>query len=111
MNFQDFRNKFPFIIGQLCDKKTCTFVVMGIGKRLCGLRWDSQRSSGRQCPICLRACVSVCGAKGGLGGDNQASNVVVAAMIFHDHLHHCEIFLAHFLISFVLNKAAIEFDF
>ena len=76
-----------------------------------GWRWDSQRSSGRQCPFCLRACVCVCGAEGGLGGDNQASNVALAAMIFHDRLHHCEIFLAHFLISFVLNKAAIEFDF
>ena len=59
--------------------------------------------------VCARVCV--CGAEGGLGGDNQASNVALAAMIFHDHLHHCEIFLAHFLISFVLNKAAIEFDF
>ena len=85
-----------------------------------GWRWDSQRSSGRQCPFCLRARVCVCGAEGGLGGGgggggggghNQASNVALAAMIFHDHLHHCEIFLAHFLISFVLNKAAIEFDF
>ena len=76
-----------------------------------GWRWDSQRSSGRQCPFCLRARVCVCGAEGGLGRDNQASNVALAAMIFHDHLHHCEIFLAHFLISFVLNKAAIEFDF
>ena len=37
VNFQDFWNKFSFIFGQLCDKKTCSFVVMGIGKRLCGL--------------------------------------------------------------------------
>ena len=38
MNFQDFWNKFSFIFGQLCDKKTCAFVVMGIGKKgFCGL--------------------------------------------------------------------------
>ena len=33
MNFQDFWNKFPLIFAQLCDKKTCGFVVMGIGKK------------------------------------------------------------------------------
>ena len=33
VNFQDFWNKFSFIFGQLCDKKTCAFVVMGIGKK------------------------------------------------------------------------------
>ena len=38
MNFQDFWNKFSFIFGQLCDKKTCAFVVMGIEKTLCGLK-------------------------------------------------------------------------
>ena len=38
MNFQDFWNKFSFIFGQLCDKKTCAFVVMEkLEKRLCGL--------------------------------------------------------------------------
>ena len=35
MNFQDLWNKcFHFIFGQLCDKKTFAFVVMGIGKKL-----------------------------------------------------------------------------
>ena len=35
MNFQDLWNKFfLFIFGQLCDKKTFAFVVMGIGKQL-----------------------------------------------------------------------------
>ena len=33
VNFQDFWNKFSFIFGQLCDKKTFAFVVMGIGKK------------------------------------------------------------------------------
>ena len=32
MNFQDFWSKFSLIFGQLCDKKTCGFVMMGIGK-------------------------------------------------------------------------------
>ena len=32
VNFRDFWNKFSFIFGQLCDKKTFAFVVMGIGK-------------------------------------------------------------------------------
>ena len=34
MNFQDFWNKFSFIFGQLGDKKTCAFVVMGIGNKV-----------------------------------------------------------------------------
>ena len=33
VNFQDLWNKFSFLFGQLCDKKTCAFVVMGIGKK------------------------------------------------------------------------------
>ena len=64
----------------------------------------------------LLVCVCVCGAEIGLGGHNQVSNVALAAkylvtLIFHDHLHYCEIFLARFLISFVFNKAAIAFGF
>ena len=31
--FQDLWNKLYFILGQ-CDKKTCAFVVMGIGKKV-----------------------------------------------------------------------------
>ena len=49
---------FSFIFGQLCDKKkkTCAFVVMGIGKKCVGCRWDGQKSLGRQCPF-LFVCV------------------------------------------------------
>ena len=36
-SFQGFWNKFSFIFGQLCDKKTCAFVVMGIEKNVV---WD-----------------------------------------------------------------------
>ena len=34
VSFQDLWNKFPLICGQLCDKKTCAFVVMRIGKKV-----------------------------------------------------------------------------
>ena len=65
-------------LGQLRDKKTCAFIVMRIGKRVVwGWRKDGQMSLGRQCPFCW--CVSVCGAEGGLGGHNQASNIALAA--------------------------------
>ena len=37
VNFKDFWNKFSFIFGQLCDKKTCAFVIMEIGKKVV---WD-----------------------------------------------------------------------
>ena len=34
VNFKDFWNKFSFIFGQLCDTKTCAFVIMEIGKKV-----------------------------------------------------------------------------
>ena len=34
MKFQDLWNKFSFLFGQLCDKKTYAFVVIGIGKKV-----------------------------------------------------------------------------
>ena len=34
MKFQDLWNKFYFLFGQLCDKKTYAFVVIGIGKKV-----------------------------------------------------------------------------
>ena len=34
MSFQDLWNKFPLIFGLMCDKKTCAFVVMRIGKKV-----------------------------------------------------------------------------
>ena len=34
MKFQDLWDKFSFLFGQLCDKKTCAFVVMGIGNKI-----------------------------------------------------------------------------
>ena len=81
VNFQDFWNKFSFIFGQLCDKKTCAFVVMGIGKKFV---WagggDGQRSLSRLSLFCWR--VYVCGVEAGLGGHNQASNVALTAKYY-----------------------------
>ena len=34
MSFQDLWNKFSFVFQQLCGKKTCGFVVMGVGKKV-----------------------------------------------------------------------------
>ena len=34
------------------------------------------------------------------------SRKILVTLIFHGHLHYCEIFLSRFLISFVLNKPA-----
>ena len=34
VKFQDLWNKFYFLFGQLCDKKTYAFVVRGIGKKV-----------------------------------------------------------------------------
>ena len=80
MNFQDLWNKFfLFIFGQLCDKKTFAFVVMGIGKKnLCGLEVGWAEII-RQTVSFLLVCVCVCGAEGGLCGHDQASNVALAA--------------------------------
>ena len=78
VNFQDFSSKFSFISGQLCDKKTCAFVVMGIGKKVVWAEGGMGR--GRKAKESfLLVCVCVCGAEGGLSGHNQASNVALAA--------------------------------
>ena len=77
MNFQDLWNKFFLLfLGSCVIKKTCAFVVIGIGKKGCvGCRWDGKKSC-RQCPFLL-VCACVCGVEGGLGEQNQASNVAL----------------------------------
>ena len=78
MNFQDFWNIFSFIFGQLCDKKTCAFVVIGIGKKVV---WaGSGMGRGHWADSVLFVGVCVCGAEGGLGGHDQASNVALVAI-------------------------------
>ena len=50
--------------------------MIGIGKKGCvGCRWDGKKSC-RQCPFLL-VCACVCGVEGGLGEQNQASNVAL----------------------------------
>ena len=78
VNFQDFWNKFSFIFGQLCDKKTCAFVVMGIGKKVVWAGGGMGR--GHQADSVLFVGVYVCGAEGGLGGHDQTSNVALVAI-------------------------------
>ena len=70
---------FSFIFGQLCDKKTCAFVVMGIEKKTCGLQvgWAEIIRQTVSFFVCVCACV--CGVEGGLGEQNQASDVALQA--------------------------------
>ena len=59
LNFQTSGINFLLCFGQLCDKKTCAFVVMGTEKRLCGLEvgWAEVI---RQTVSFLLGCVCVC---------------------------------------------------
>ena len=77
VKFQDLWNKFYFLFGQLCDKKTYAFVVIGIGKKVVWAGGGMGR--GHQADSVLFVGVCVCGAEGGLGGHGQASNVALAA--------------------------------
>ena len=113
MNFQDLWNKFfLFIFGQLCDKKTFAFVVMGIGKKnLCGLEvgWaEIIRQTVSFLLVCVCVCVCVCLWGGGWAGFGIIRHQM---LLFYDHFHYCEIFLARFLISFVFKKAVIAFGY
>ena len=69
-----------FLFWQLCDMKTCAFFVMGIGNKIVWAGGGMGR--GHQADSVLyvgvRVCVCVCGAEGGLGGHDQASNVALA---------------------------------
>ena len=57
-------------------------------------------------------CVFVVRRVGWLGIIKCCSgSKIVRTLIFHDHLHYCEIFLSRFLISFVFNKVTIAFGF
>ena len=67
--------------------------------------WDGQRSLGRQCPFCWYVCVFVGRRVAGFGIIRHQ------ILLFYDHFHYCEIFLARFLTSFVFKKAAIAFGY
>ena len=74
VNFQDLWNKFSLIFRQLCDKKTCAFVVMRIGKKVVRVKvgWAEVI---RQTMSFFLAFV---GWRVGWV-DNQASNIALAA--------------------------------
>ena len=95
MKFQDLWNKFSFLFRQLCDKKTCAFVVMGIGNKVVwaggGMGRIHRTHSVLLVYVCACVCVCVC-------------SKIFVTLIFHDHLHCCEIFLSRFLISFVFKQ-------
>ena len=65
--------------------KADSFLFVGVCVCLWGGGWAEWAWSGIKC--CSRSKIFV-------------------TLIFHDHLHYCEIFLAPFLISSVFNKAA-----
>ena len=104
MNFQDLWNKFfLFFSGSCVIRKLLHSSWWELEKKTCvGWRWDGQRSLGRQCPFCW--CVCVCLWGGGWAGFGIIRYQI---LLFYDHFHYCEIFLARFLISFVFNKAVI----
>ena len=78
-NFQDLWNKFSFLFGQLCDKKTCASVVMEIGNKVVWAGGGMGRSHQAESALFVGVCVCrVCGTEGGLGGHDQASNVALA---------------------------------
>ena len=60
--------------------------------------------------VCVCVCVCLWGggwAEWAWSGIKCCSrSKIFVTLIFHDHLHYCEIFLAPFLISSVFNKAA-----
>ena len=74
VNFQDLWNKFSLIFRQLCDRKTCAFVVMRIGQKVVRVKvgWAEVL---RQTMSFLLAFV---GWRVGWV-DNQASNTALAA--------------------------------
>ena len=70
---------FSFIFGQLCGKKTCAFVVMGIEKKKCGLQVGWAEIIRQTVSFFVSVCACVCGVEGGLGEQNQASDVALQA--------------------------------
>ena len=59
MKFQDLWNKFYFLFGQLCDKKTYAFVVIGIGKKVVWAGGGMGRGHQADSVLFLGVCVFV----------------------------------------------------
>ena len=60
MKFQDLWNKFYFLFGQLCDKKTYAFVVIGIGKKVVWAGGGMGRGHQADSVLFVGVCVCVC---------------------------------------------------
>ena len=89
-------NFFFLFLGSCVIRKLLHSSWWELEKKTCvGWRWDGQRSLGRQCPFCW--CVCVCLWGGGWAGFGIIRYQI---LLFYDHFHYCEIFLARFLISF-----------
>ena len=113
VNFQDLWNKFSFLFGQLCDKKTCAFVMMGIGRKIVWAGGGIDRGHWVDSVLFVGVCVCVGQRVGIIRHQMLLWQQILVTVIFHDHFLYCEIFLACFLISFVFNKGAwflIEFQ-
>ena len=59
MKFQDLWNKFSFLFGQLCDKKTCAFVVIGFGKKVVWAGGGMSRGHQADSVLFVGVCVFV----------------------------------------------------
>ena len=111
-NFKTYGINFIFFL-KLCDKITYAFVVVGTGNKIMWAVGGMGR--GHQAESVL--CVCVCGCLWGGGCAGWAwsgikccsGSKMFVTLIFNDHLHYCEIFLARFLISFVFTKRPQSF--
>ena len=101
---QDLWNKFfLFIFGQLCDKKTFAFVVMGIGKKLVWAGGGMGKDHYVDSVLFVGVCVFV-GWRVGWVWLNQASDIVLLWSFPLLWNIPCP-----FLDIFCFNKAAIAF--
>ena len=67
-NFQDLWNKFSFLFGQLCDKKTYAFVVMGIGNKVVWAGGGMGRGHQAESALFIGVCAVFVGRRGGWVG-------------------------------------------
>ena len=105
VKFQDFWNKCSFLFGQLWELEI----------RLCGLEVGWAEVIRQTVPFLLVCVPNLRG--GGWAGwawsgiKCCSSSKIYVILIFHDHSHYSEIFLARFWISFVFNKAPLHLVF
>lgn len=103
------------VVVSSCVKKTCAFVVMGIGKKVVWARGGMGRGHQADSVLFVDVCVCLWGGEWAWwaysGIKCYYSSIIFVTLIFHDQLHYCEIFLSRFSVSFVFKKAASAFGF